>query len=707
MLSRLAHDISVTMNTLALLTRYRDLVLPVAIIGCVGVILVPLPPFLIDILLAGNIAVSVVVLLTTLYIRTPLEFSVFPSLLLATTLARLVLNVATTRLILTRADTDAEGAAGGVIQAFGEFVAGDRIEVGIILFVIIVAIQFLVITKGATRVSEVAARFSLDGMPGRQMAIDADLGAGVIDEQEAQRRRDQVQRQADFYGAMDGASKFVRGDAVAGILITIVNVIGGLYIGTMYAGMDISQSFALFTRLTIGDGLASQISAFLISLAAALLVTRSTQQSNLPLEFLNQLASRPQALVVAGGFLLLLVFTQLPTIPLLTLGGGCMGMAYVVSKQNAALAMRQQVKDRDAEVAKHKPAEKRAEDYLEVDPMRIEIGAALLPLADPRRGGDLMDRISSVRAILASEMGILLPKVRMKDRLNLPESVYEIQIAGNRVARGEARPGKLLAIDTGRTTAPLPGEPTREPAAGRTAYWISPEDQARAELYGYEIVPAAAVISTHLQEIARKHADELLTRDATKHLVEQLKQASPTVVEELVPGVMKLADVQNVLQMLLREDIPIRQLSSIFETLGDFAPRLKEPIVLTEMVRARLARTICQRFRDVNGQLHVITMDPAMEDRIAAGFEIDARGLVLRMSPQAIDITCTQIAKQLKQLTQAGHRPIILVSPRIRPALREITKGQLPDLRVLSHTEVTTQTQIVSVGLVTDPPPRS
>lgn len=695
------------MNALALLNRYRDLILPVAIIGCVGVILVPLPTILMDVLLAANIAVSVVILLTTLYIRTPLELNVFPSLLLATTLARLVLNVATTRLILTRADTDSSGAAGGVIEAFGAFVAGDRIEVGIILFVIIVAIQFLVITKGATRVSEVAARFSLDGMPGRQMAIDADLSAGVIDEQEAQRRREQVQKQADFYGAMDGASKFVRGDAIAGILITIINIVGGLYIGTMYAGMTVSESFGLFTRLTIGDGLASQIPAFLISLAAALLVTRSTQQTNLPIEFLNQLAARPQALAVAGGFLLLLIFTQLPTLPLLTLGGGCIGMAYVVMKQNAALAVRQEQKEREVEAAKHKPAEKRAEDYLEVDPMRIEIGAALLPLADPRRGGDLMDRISAVRAILASEMGILLPKVRMKDKLSLPESVYEIQIAGNRVARGEARPGKLLAIDTGRTSAPLAGESTREPAAGRTAYWISPEEQARAELYGYEVVPAAAVISTHLQEVARKHADELLTRDATKHLVDQLKQASPTVVDELVPGVMKLADVQNVLQMLLREDIPIRQLGLIFETLGDYAPRLKEPIVLAEMVRARLARTICQRFRDSNGQLHVITMDPAMEDRIAAGYEIDGRGLVVRMSPQAIDITCTQIAKQLKQLTQAGQRPIILVSPRIRPALREITKAQLPELRILSHTEVTAQTQIVSVGLVTDPPPRS
>lgn len=693
------------MQALALLNRYRDLILPVAIIGCVGVILVPLPPMLIDILLAANVAVAVIVLLTTIYIRTPLEFNVFPSLLVATTLARLVLNVATTRLILTRADSDAGAAAGGVIQAFGEFVAGDRIEVGIILFVIIVAIQFLVITKGATRVSEVAARFSLDGMPGRQMAIDADLNAGVIDEQEAQRRREQVQRQADFYGAMDGASKFVRGDAIAGILITLINIIGGLYIGMMYADMTLSESFGLFTRLTIGDGLASQVPAFLISLAAALLVTRSTQQVNLPIEFLSQMLARPQALAVAGGFLMLLMFTQLPTLPLLTLGGGCIGLAYVVQKQNVQLAQKQEKAEREREVAKQQPPEKRAEDYLEVDPMRIEIGAALLPLADPRRGGDLMDRISSVRAILASELGILLPKVRMKDKLSLPETVYEIQIAGNRVARGEVKPGKVLAIDTGRASAQLPGEPTREPAAGRTAYWISPEEQTRAELYGYEVVLPPAVIATHLQEVARKHADELLTRDATKQLVDQLKKVSPTVVDELIPSVLKLADVQNVLQMLLREDIPIRQLGQIFETLGDYAPRLKEPIVLTEMVRSRLARTICQRFRDGSGQIHVVMMDPAMEDRIAAGFEIDGRGLVLRMSPQAIDITCKQIAQQIKLLTQAGHRPIIVVSPRIRPALREIVRSQLPDLRVLSHTEITTQTQIVSVGLVTDPTP--
>jgi flagellar biosynthesis protein FlhA len=691
------------MKFMAALAQHRELILPVSIIACIGVILVPLPTFVMDVLLAGNIAISVIVLLTTIYIRTPLEFSIFPTLLVATTLARLVLNVATTRLILTRADSDAMGAAGGVIQAFGEFVAGDRLEVGIIIFVIIVLIQFIVITKGATRVSEVAARFALDGMPGRQMAIDADLNAGSIDEAQAQERREALTRQADFYGAMDGAGKFVRGDAIAGIIITGINIAGGLYIGMMYAGMSITESLALFTKLTIGDGLVSQVPAFLVSLAAALLVTRSTQKVDLSNEFMRQIFSHPQALAVAGGFLLLLIFTQLPTIPLLALGGGCLGLSVMVRGQQKSADLKLAESKQAAEVAKAKPAEKRPEDFLEVDPMRIEIGAGLLPLADPRRGGDLMEKITGVRSILASEMGILLPKVRLKDKLSLPETVYEIQIAGNLVTRGEASPDRLLAIDVGRCTGSIAGIETREPAAGRPAVWITSDQKIQAEMSGYQIASPSMVVATHLQETARKYADELLTRESTKQLVDQLKSVSPTVVDELIPGVMKLSDVQTVLQMLLREDIPIRQLATIFEALGDFAGRIKDPVLLNEYVRNRLARTICQRYVDSAGQLHVITMDPAMEDRIAAGFEFSDRGLLIRMSPQAIEITCQQIAAQLKNLKVAGHRPILLVSPRIRPAVRQITQTHLPDLRVLSHSEITLQTQVVSVGLVSDP----
>jgi flagellar biosynthesis protein FlhA len=570
------------MNFLNLLVRNRDLIFPIAIIACVGVILVPLPPMVMDILLTANIAISVVILLTTISIRTPLEFSVFPSLLVATTLARLVLNVATTRLILSRSDRDALGAAGGVIQAFGEFVAGDRMVVGVILFVIIIIIQFIVITKGATRVSEVAARFALDGMPGRQMSIDADLNSGAINEAEAQRRRAVITSQADFFGAMDGASKFVRGDAIAGILITIINIIGGIYVGMAFANLSFEESVTMFAKLTIGDGLVSQIPALLISLAAALLVTRSSQQSNLPLELLNQLFARPQALAVAGAFLGLLTFTQLPTLPLLTLGGGCVGLAFMVNKEQTQAKIREAEASKTAAAEKAKTPEKKAEDFLEIDPMRVEIGGTLLPLADPRRGGDLMDRISSVRSILASELGILLPKVRLKDKLQLPEAAYEIQIAGNVVARGEVHPNRLLAIDTGNCTGVISGIETREPTAGRPAVWITPEQKVQASLFNYQIATPSAVIATHLQEISRRHADELLTRDAAKQLIEQLKASSPTVVDELIPGLMKLSEVQTILRMLLREDVSIRQLGTILETLGDNVVRTKgEPVRLT------------------------------------------------------------------------------------------------------------------------------
>lgn len=684
------------------LQKYRDLLLPVALISCLGVILVPLPAPVMDLLLAANITVSVIILLTTLYIRTPLEFNIFPALLVTTTLARLVLNIATTRLILTEVNADDTDAAGGVILAFGNFVAGDRLEVGLILFIIIFVIQFLVITKGATRISEVAARFALDGMPGRQMAIDADLSNGLIDEKEAQRRREAIQRQADFYGAMDGASKYVRGDAIAGIVVTAINIVGGFYMGYVHANMDLAECAEVFTKLTIGDGLVSQVPAFLISLAAALLVTRSTQEINLSGEFISQLFSRPQALIVAGVFLILMIFTALPTIPLLSLGLSCIGIAYMLNKQQVLKDRVAAEQQRQAEIAKMAPPEKKVEDYLEVDPMRVELGAGLIPLADPKRGGDLMQRISTVRSMLAAEIGILLPKVRIKDRMSLGEFQYEVQIAGAPVANGFLRPDRLLAIDTGITTGNIPGEETREPAFNRRAWWIEPGLRQQAEIYNFQIAEPGAVLATHVQEIARRHADELLTRDQTKQLIDQLKQSTPTVVEELIPGLMKLADVQHVLQILLREDIPIRQLGTILETLGDYAQRTKDPMLLNEYVRHRLARAISQRFRDGQNRLHVVTLDPAVEDRIAAGIEHTDRGLLIRMSPPVIEATCQQIAQQVRKLEQLSRPKVLLVSPRIRPAIRQITQNLLPDLRVLSYNEVTRDTQLEAVGVVSD-----
>lgn len=671
------------------------------IITSVLVILIPMPSFLMDLLLAANITVAVIVLLTTIYVRTPLEFSIFPSLLLATTLGRLVLNVASTRLILTRAEQDQLSAAGEVIRSFGEFVAGDKVVVGLIIFVIIIVIQFVVITKGATRISEVAARFALDGMPGRQMAIDADLNAGVIDEREAQRRRSEITQQADFYGAMDGASKFVRGDAIAGILITLINIVGGLTVGVFDAHMTLSDAASLFTKLTIGDGLVSQVPAFLISLAAGLLVTRSTQKSNLPGDFIQQLFSRPQALAVAGGFLGILVFTSLPAAPMLTLGGGCCALAVMLTKQRKRELAAAAAAERE-EAVKTKQGEQRIEDFLAVDPMEIEIGVALIRLADPSRGGDLLPRITGVRQAVAADIGIVLPKVRIRDNMRLVEDQYRIKIANNPVAEGTIRSDQLLAMDSGMTTGTIPGEETRDPAFHQRAVWIDHGHRDRAEMLGYTPVEPAAVLATHLQEVVRRHADELLTRDATKHLLDELKQISPTVVDELIPGLMRLGDVQQVLQLLLREQVPIRQLSMILETLGDYAGRTKDPIWLTEYVRHRLARTLCTRYRDGEDRLHVVTLDPALEDRIAAGIEHNERGLFVRMSPQAVETTCGLIAEGLSRLTRAHHPPVVLVSPQIRPGLKQLTAANLPQLVVLSYNEITRDTKIESVGIVND-----
>jgi len=674
-------------------------VLPLGLIAAVLVIMVPLPPALLDVLLAVNISTAVIMLLTTIYVRTPLEFSVFPSLLLATTLGRLVLNVATTRLILTRGATHGLDAAGDVVRTFGEFVAGDKVVVGIIIFVIIVLIQFIVITKGATRISEVAARFALDGMPGRQMAIDADLNAGIIDEREAKRRREEITAQADFFGAMDGASKFVRGDAIAGIVITVVNIVGGLFIGMFESGMTLGEAAHVFTKLTIGDGLVSQVPAFLISLAAGLLTTRSSTDSNLPAQFVGQLLARPQALFVTGGFLGLLVFTSLPKVPLLTIAGGCIGFALTLTKKAESA---KKAEESAQTAADKKPKEEKIEDLLNVDPMEVEIGVGLIRLADPNRGGDLLDRVQRVRQNVAMELGIVMPKVRIRDNMRLEQNSYRIKIADAAVAEGTVYAGMLLAIDSGAVTGKIQGLETREPAFGTRALWIEASLREQAEIKGYTVVEPVSVLATHLTETVRRYGDEILTRDATKHLINQLKTTSPAVVDELVPGMMKLSDVQQVLQTLLREQVPIRQLAKILETLGDHAGRIKDPQLLTEFVRHKLARTICTRYRDAEKRLFVVTLDPALEDRIRAGFEQTERGMFIRMSPQAIEITCKLIAKELEKLTTHNRQPIVLVSPQIRAALKQMSASHLPQLVVLSYNEVTRDTAIESVAMVSD-----
>ena len=681
-----------------LLERSRGLIFPVLIVTSVLVIVAPLPPLLMDLLLACNITAGVVILLTTIYVGRPLEFSVFPTILLGTTLARLVLNVASTRLILTRAGVDGTHAAGGVIEAFGRFVAGGDIVVGLIIFIILVVIQFLVITKGATRISEVAARFALDGLPGKQMAIDADMNAGLITQETAKKRREEITQQADFYGAMDGASKFVRGDAIASIIITLINIAGGLYVGMVSNGMDFGRAIEVFTTLTIGDGLVTQVPAFLISLAAGLIVTRTSSESDLPREVVGQLFRHPEALFLAAAFLTSLSVTGLPTGPMLLLGIACGIIGFSLRRTRRAAETGRQ--KQEEEKAQTKP-EPRPEDGLLVDPLELELGVGLIRLADAAAGGDLLERVTRVRHRIAQELGIILSKVRIRDNIRLDQREYQIKIRDVAVAWGEAYTDGLLAIDTGATTGEIPGIETIEPAFGRPSKWIEQAQRERAELMGYNVVEPSAVIITHLTEVIRSHSAELLTRQQVHQLLDNLKENSPKVVEELVPDILKTSQVHQVLNNLLRERVAIRDLETILETLGDFADRTKDLGFLTEYVRHALSRAICQQYRDKNRVLHVVTLDPALEDILAGGFEYTERGLVIKLSPQIAETVVSGLAAELEAVVAAGHAPVVLCSnPQVRPGLRHITLTALPRLAVLSLVEITRDTLVESIGQV-------
>ncbi len=679
-------------------SKYRDFIFPLVIFSSILVFVVPLPARMMDILLSCNLTIAAIVLLTTIYARKPLDFSVFPALLLGTTLARLVLNVASTRLILTRGAADGENAAGEVIGAFQRFVAGDNVAVGLIIFIIIVVIQFLVITKGATRISEVAARFALDGMPGKQMAIDADLNAGIISAEQAKVRREEITQQADFYGAMDGASKFVRGDAIAGIVITLINMVGGIYMGMAENSMPFGEAIGTFTKLTIGDGLVTQVPAFLISLAAGLLITRSSNDSDLSGDMVGQIFNSPQALWIAGAFLLALSFTGLPGPPLFIMGAACGGLGYFLHESRKHKAAAQQVaEEQQAEQSRPEP---KPEDNLLVDPMELELGFGLIRLADVNSGGDLLERVTRIRHKIAQELGIILPKVRIRDNIRLEQRQYQIKINDVPVAWGDAFPEGLLAIDTGATNGKVPGVDTVEPAFGRPAVWIEDKQRERAELMGYSVIEPAAVIVTHLTEVVREHSDELLSRQQVHQLIDNLRDRSPKVVEELIPDLMKTSQVHQVLTNLLRERVPIRNLETILESLSDWAGRTQDTGILTEYVRHGLSRTICQQLRDKNRVLRVITLDPAIEDLIAAGIEHGERGTVVKLSPQVAEAVTRGIADKLQVLTAAGHPPVIVVSPQIRATLKQFTSAALPSLSVLSLNEVTRDTQVEASGQV-------
>jgi flagellar biosynthesis protein FlhA len=690
---------------IAKLHENRGMLLPLAFIGLLMVILLPLPPAVLDFLLIINLTLSVIVLVTTIYVQSPLEFAVLPSLLLGVTLFRLVLNAAVTRLILTAGNMNgfnaqsATSAAGHVVETFAQFVTAGSLAVGVIIFTIIVVIQFVVITKGATRISEVAARFTLDAMPGKQMAIDADLNAGVIKEDEARRRRETISQEADFYGAMDGASKFVRGDAVAAIIITFVNILGGLYVGMVENKWDLMDCLKLYTKLTIGDGLVSQIPAFIVSLAAGLIVTRTSTKTNLGDAMISQVLAKPRALIIAAAFLMLMSLTSLPKPPLLILGACCSGLAYTLT-QNEKKAVAKKARD-DLDKASAKKEPEKVEKLLELDTMELEVGYGLVRLVDTAKGGDLLDRITMIRRQVATELGIIVPPIRIRDNMQLGANDYIVKIKGQRVAKGETYPEQFLAMDNGATTGPILGATkTTEPAFGLPAYWITEPQRTQAELLNYTVVEATSVLATHLTEVIKNHAYELLTRQEVKNLIDNLKQRLPALVEEVIPTQIKPGELQKVMQNLLRERVPVRDLETIVETLGDYSSRTKDLDVLTEYVRNSLSRTICKQYVDDQDRLYCLTLDPALEDLINGHIERNDRGMTNTMPPRTAQQVVQKVSEKTTELTQTGRQSVILSSPSVRQALRRMIENSMPHVAVLAFNEVVPEVTVEAVALV-------
>jgi len=686
--------------------QYRGLIVPIGFVLMLSVILLPLPPAALDILISFNISLAVIILLTTLYMHKALEFSVFPSLLLATTLLRLVLNIASTRLILTAdASTPQEaiGVAGKVISAFGSFVAGDSLFVGVIIFSILMIVQFMVITKGAGRIAEVAARFTLDAMPGKQMAIDAELSNGMITEDQARTRRDEIGREADFYGAMDGASKFVKGDAIAGIIITLINIAGGFAVGTMDKGWPAGQTAEIFTKLTIGDGLTSQIPSFIISMAAALIVTRSGDKGNLGTEITGQLIAQPKGLIITSVFLGFLAFSPLPTVPLLTISISLGVLSWILIR-SAKDKVVQEREDAQAQAAQVAPEPPQVEDLLKVDVLELEVGYGLVPLIDTHQGGDLLDRISAVRRQLAVELGLVMPPVRIRDNMQLPPNEYRVKIRGNMVASGHVEPGRLLAMDSGLVTGKIDGNHTIEPAFGLQACWIDPGIRSRAESMNYTVVDPTSVLATHITELVKTYADELLTREEVSNLLEGLKEKASKLVEDAVPGVIKVGELQKVLQSLLRERVPVRDIETILETLADWGTKTKDLDVLVEYARNSLRRTICSLYADADehGKLTMVcvTLDPRLEDQVNAYIDRGAAGTVLNVPARVARDIATMVSNELGGVMAQGRLPVVIASPQVRNAMWQILEPHIPGVAVLGYNEVVTGIEVESVGLV-------
>ncbi len=672
------------------LPSLRDLLrigvgVPVGVLGVLAMVIVPLPPIALDILFTFNIALSIVVVMGVFYVSRPIEFGVFPTALLLATLLRLALNVASARVVLLHGYAG-PGAAGHVIESFGEFVVGGNFAVGVVVFIILTIINFMVITKGAGRVSEVSARFTLDAMPGKQMAIDADLGAGLITQDEARTRRAEVRAEADFYGAMDGASKFVRGDAIAGILILLINIIGGLAIGTLGHGMPLSAALHTYTLLTIGDGLVAQIPSLLLSTAVAILVTRMSRPQDMGGELRNQLFGNPRTLGVAGGLLGALgLIPGMPNVPFLLMAGVCAGGAYLVRRRRVRA---------EAAPAAPKPAATPPEsrdltwdDVRPVDPVGLEVGYRLVSLVDSKgQGADLLGRVRGVRRKLSQELGFLLPAVHIRDNLDLGPNVYRINLHGVPVGESTVYPDRELAINAGRVFGPLQGIATQDPAFGMEAVWIEPANRDHAQALGYTVVDPSTVIATHLSFILQSHAQEILGHEEVQQLLNTLAKSAPKLVEDLVPRVVPLAVLVRVLQGLLTERIPIRNMRTIMETLAEHAPRSQDPAVLLPLVRVALGRQIVQDIAGVSGELPVITFEPDLE-RLLQG-SLTASGTSAGLEPGLAERLQQRVNEAAQQQEATGSAPVLLVPPQLRPSMAKFLRVALPSLHVLAWNEI-------------------
>jgi len=669
--------------------KSADLFFAVAVVGIIGVLVIPLPAVTLDFLLAFNITLSIVVLLATMYVTAPLQMSVFPGMLLILTLLRLSLNVASTRLIL------GEAYAGEVITSFGNFVVKGDYVVGFIIFLILVIIQFVVITKGAGRISEVAARFTLDAMPGKQMAIDADLNAGLISDDEAKSRRLLIAKEADFYGAMDGASKFVRGDAIAGILIAVINIVGGLIIGVLQRGMPIAEAARTYTLLTVGDGLVTQIPALVISVSAGIIVTRAASESNIGVDMSRQLTANPRAIGVAAVMLGIFgLVPGMPTAPFLFLS--------ILAGTVAAVASRQHKKAQEParpaeETAPHAP-EETPESFLRLDILEIEIGYGLIPIVDASAGGDLLDRVAMIRRQLAGEMGVLVPPIRIRDNVQLAPSTYELKLKGVRVAGGELMMSHLLAINPGTATEGIEGISTTEPAFSLPAFWIAPALKELAEMRGYTVVEPVAVLATHLTEVIRIYAAEVLQRQDVQNLLDHHKQDAPGIVEEVLAKTGTMGPIQRVLQNLLRERIPIKDMPTILETISDYWAVTKDTDILSEYARRALKRNITELYKNEAGEIHVCTISPATERRLGEAIQQTPAGLQMVLPPDEQEKLLKQAGELVEAMRLKGFQPILLVAPNLRLLVRRMIEARLPSVVVLSFNDLVSDCPIVSEG---------